>query len=135
MGFVIDFLEFICYNVVTTKRKEMINMNYTTFSVSNLTDTDLANLAKACAQEQAKREEARHARRAEWIHSHFWGLMGHPNATVHTCEKRTIVALYNRYDGVRIGTAYPINGDKYDYDTGVAVAYAKAMGERIPDYI
>lgn len=110
-------------------------MNFTTFSVSNLTNTDLANLAKACAEETAKRESQHEQRRQEWIHSHYWGFMGHPNASVHTCEKRTIVALYSRYDGVRIGTAYPINGDEYDYDTGVAVAYAKAMGERIPSYI
>lgn len=110
-------------------------MNFTTFSVSNLTDTDLANLAKACAQEQTRRGEARHARRVEWIHSHVWDFMKHPYATVHTCEKRTIVALYNRHDGVRIGTAYPVNGDVYDQNTGVAVAYAKAMGEHIPSYI
>ena len=110
-------------------------MKTTTFCVSNLTDTDLNNLAKACAEEIAKRETQRELRRSEWINSHFWGFMGHPNATVHTCEKRTIVAIYNRYDGVKIGTAYPINGDVYDHDTGVAVAYAKAMGERIPSYI
>ena len=45
------------------------------------------------------------------------------------------MATYSRYDGMKIGTAYPINGDAYDHDIGIAVAYAKAMGERIPDYI
>ena len=135
MKFVIDFLEFICYNVVTTKRKEMINMNYSTFCLSNLTDTDLANLAKACAAETTRREETRHARRAEWIHNHYWGFVGHPNASIQVIGKRTILALYSRYDGVKIGTAYPINGDVYDEVTGIAVAYAKAMGERIPYYI
>lgn len=110
-------------------------MNYTTFCLSNLTDTDLANLAKACAAEATRREETRHARRVEWIHNHYWGFVGHPNASIQTIGKRTIVALYDRYDGVHIGTAYPINGDEYDGNTGIAVAYAKAMGERIPDYI
>ena len=135
MEFVIDFLEFICYNVVTTKRKEMINMNFTTFSVSNLTDTDLANLAKACAEETAKRENQRAKRRKDWIQSHYWGFVGHPNASVQTIGNRTIVALFNHYDGVRIGTSYPVHGDAYDEVTGIAVAYAKATGERIPDYI
>ena len=131
----IDFLEFICYNVGTTKRKEMIHMKTTTFSVSNLTDTDLSNLFHSCAAELQKRADQRTKRRAEWIHNHYWGFVGHPNASIQTTGNRTIVALYNRYDGVRIGTSYPINGDVYDENTGIAVAYAKAMGERIPDYI
>jgi hypothetical protein len=110
-------------------------MNLTTFSVSNLTDTDLSNLFHSGSTELQKRADQRTKRRAEWITNHYWSFMGHPHATVHTSEKRTIVAIYNRYDGVRIGTAYPINGDVYDHETGVAVAYAKALGESIPAYI
>jgi hypothetical protein len=110
-------------------------MNTTTFSVSNLTDTDLSNLFHSCADELQKRADQRTKRRKDWIQNHYWAFVGHPHATVHTSEKRTIVAVYNRYDGVRIGTAYPINGDVYDHETGVAVAYAKAVGERIPAYI
>ena len=110
-------------------------MNFTTFSVSNLTDTDLTNLFNSCASEMAKREEHRAKRRKDWVTNHYWSFMGHPNASVRYIGKRTIVATYNRYEGVKIGTAYPINGDVYDHETGVAVAYAKALGERIPDYI
>lgn len=110
-------------------------MKTTTFSVSNLTDTDLSNLFHSCADELQKRADQRTKRRAEWITNHYWSFMGHPHATVHTSEKRTIVAIYNRYDGVKIGTAYPINGDVYDHETGVAVAYAKALGESIPEFI
>ena len=111
-------------------------MENTTFSVSKLTDTDLSNLFNSCAAELQKRADQRTKRRAEWINNHYWSFMRHPNATVHFSEKRTIVAIYNRYDGgVKIGTAYPINGDVYDHNTGVAVAYAKAMGERIPSFI
>lgn len=110
-------------------------MNFTTFSLSNLTDTDLSNLFNSCTTELQKRADQRVKRRAEWITTHYRSFMTHPHATVHTSEKRTIVAVYNRYDGVRIGTAYPINGDVYDHETGVAVAYAKAVGERIPAYI
>ena len=114
----------------------MINMKTSnSFSLSLMTDTDLTNLFNACANEMAKREEQRAARRAEWINDYYWSFMEHPNATVHTSEKRTIVAIYSHYDGVKIGTAYPINGDVYDHNTGIAVAYAKALGERIPSYI
>ena len=110
-------------------------MKTTTFSLSNLTDTDVMKLFEECTLELARREEAKAKRRADWIHNHYWGFVSHPNASIETVGKRTIVALYSRYDGVRIGTAYPINGDVYDETTGIAVAYAKAMGERIPAYI
>ena len=113
----------------------MIHMKTTTFCVSNLTDTDLSNLFHSCADELQKRADQRTKRRTEWIQSHYWGFVGHPNGAIQTTGNRTIIALYNRYDGVRIGTSYPINGDVYDEITGIAVAYAKAMGERIPDYI
>ena len=110
-------------------------MNFSTFSVSNLTDTDLSNLFHSCADELQKRADQRIKRRTDWINDYFWSFMGHPNATVQTIGKRTIVAIYSHYDGVKIGTAYPINGDVYNHETGVAVAYAKALGMRIPDYI
>ena len=110
-------------------------MNFTTFSVSNLNDTDLSNLFNSCATELQKRADLRTKRRKDWIQSHYWAFVGHPNASVQTIGNRTIVALFNHYDGVRIGTAYPVHGDAYDEVIGIAVAYAKATGERIPDYI
>ena len=110
-------------------------MKTTTFCVSNLTDTDLSNLFHSCADELQKRTDQRTKRRKEWIDAHWLAFLSHPNAAVHVSEKRTIVAIYNRYGGVKIGTAYPINGDVFNSETGVAVAYAKAMGESIPAYI
>lgn len=103
-------------------------MNSTTFCVSNLTDTDLSNLLNSCATELQKR-------RAEWIQNYYWSFVGHPNSAIQVTGERTIVAIYSRHDGVRIGTAYPIKGDVYDHETGIAVAYAKALGDRIPGYI
>jgi hypothetical protein len=111
------------------------SMKTTTFSLYNLTDTDLSNLFHSCADELQKRADQRTKRRKDWIQTHYWGFVGHPNASIQVIGKRTIIALYNRYEGVRIGTAYPIKDDVYDETTGIAVAYAKAMGERIPDYI
>lgn len=110
-------------------------MKTTTFSLSNLTDTDLSNLFHSCSTELQKRADQRVKRRNEWIQTHYWAFVGHPNASIQTIGKRTIIALYSRYDGVKIGTAYPIKDDVYDEVTGIAVAYAKAMGERVPDYI
>lgn len=110
-------------------------MKTTTFSLSNLTDTDLSNLFNSCATELQKRADQHTKRRTEWIQSHYWGFVNHSNASIQITGKRTIIALYSRYDGVRIGTSYPINGDVYDETIGIAVAYAKAMGERIPKYI
>ena len=110
-------------------------MKTTTFSVSNLTDTDLSNLFHSCADELQKRADQRIKRRKDWIQSHYWAFMGHSNASVQVVGKRTIVAICSRYDGVRIGTSYPIKDDVYDEITGIAVAYAKALDERIPNYI
>lgn len=110
-------------------------MKTTTFSLSNLTDTDLSNLFNSCATELQKRADQRAKRRNDWIQNHYWAFVSHPNASVQVVGNRTILALYSRYDGVKIGTSYPINDDVYDEVTGIAVAYAKAMGERIPDYI
>lgn len=113
----------------------MIHMEITTFSVSNLTDTDLSKLFHSCATELQKRADQQAKRRKDWIDKHWIAFLSHPNAAVHVSEKRTIVAIYNRYEGVKIGTAYPINGDVFNSETGVAVAYAKALGESIPAYI
>ena len=110
-------------------------MKTTTFSVSNLTDTDLSNLFHSCATELQKRADQQAKRRKDWIDKHWIAFLSHPNAAVHVSGKRTIVAIYNRYEGVKIGTAYPINGDVFNSETGVAVAYAKALGESIPAYI
>ena len=113
----------------------MIFMKTTTFSLSNLTDTDLSNLFNSCATELQKRADQQAKRRKDWIDKHWIAFLSHPNAAVHVSGKRTIVAIYDRYEGVKIGTAYPINDDVFNSETGVAVAYAKALGEPIPAYI
>ena len=35
----------------------------------------------------------------------------------------------------KVATAAPVRGDKYNRHTGIAVAYAKLIGEPVPDYI
>ena len=110
-------------------------MKTTTFSVSNLVDTDPSNLSNSCAIKLQKRKDRRIKRRKEWIDAHWLAFLAHPNATVHISKNLTIIAIYDHCNGIKIGTAYPINGDVYDHKTGVAVAYAKALGEPIPSII
>lgn len=113
-------------------------MNYTNncaFSVSRMTDTDLNNLYNAILAEKAIRQKHREEKRAGWIQSHYHAFVSHPNATAVVVDDVTIVAVYNSYSGIQTATARPVHGDVYDDDTGIAVAYAKARGETVPDYI
>lgn len=41
----------------------------------------------------------------------------------------------SREEGDVFAVAAPRKGDKYDRKTGIAVAYAKFVGEKIPEYI
>lgn len=47
--------------------------------------------------------------------------------------RKDVVIAYNDFGDIT--TAAPVRGDKYDRHTGIAVAYAKLIGEPIPDYI
>jgi benzoyl-CoA reductase/2-hydroxyglutaryl-CoA dehydratase subunit BcrC/BadD/HgdB len=113
-------------------------MNYSNncaFSVSRMTDTDLNALYNAILAEKATRQKRREEKRAGWILSHYSAFMSHPNATAVVVDDVTVVAVYSGYNGIQTATARPVHGDVYDDDTGIAVAYAKVMGEIIPDYI
>ena len=113
----------------------MSNSNNCVFSVSRLTDTDLNNLYNAALAEKTTRQKRREEKRASWIRTRYYSFMSHLNATSVVVDDITVVAVYNSYNGIQTGTARPVHGDEYDVDTGIAVAYAKAMGEIIPDYI
>ena len=105
------------------------------FSVSRLTDSDLVTLFNACASEMASREERKSKQREHWIDTRYAEYLNRYDTDCLVVGKRTIVATYDEYNGMRIGTSYPINNDEYDARTGIAVAYAKAIGIAIPDYI
>ena len=47
------------------------------------------------------------------------------------CKQSTFICTCD----CEIASSAPRHGDKYDYKTGIAVAYAKVMDEPIPDYI
>ena len=109
--------------------------NNCSFSVSHLTDSDLVTLFNACASEMTSREDRKSKQREQWIDMWYNEYLNRYDTDCLIVGKRTIVATYDEYHGMRIGTSYPIHGDEFDAKTGIAVAYAKAIGIVIPDYI
>lgn len=107
------------------------------FSLSKLTDNALSKLTAECSAEQDRRERKRKRKeeRQKWIDYYYRTFLYHPNASVIHVDETTVVALWERDLGLRMGTATPVHGDIFDRDTGIAVAYAKAIGDKIPDYI
>ena len=109
----------------------------TDFYVNKYTDTELQTLLEAVQDEIQRREVGRKMARQEWIDSHvnkFYAYCGKFERVGDTI----VVAYFNPSPmgyGVRMGRSTPINGDVFDLDTGVAVAFAKAMGLRVPDFI
>ena len=110
-------------------------MKTTTFSVTNLTDTDISRLLTECQRELERRENQRTAERKRWVESCYYGFMSHPNASLIQMGDVIVVAVYNRVKGIVMGTARPVHGDKFDKAVGIAVAYAKAIGVQVPEYI
>ena len=113
----------------------MINMKTTHFSLSHLSDEELMTLASNCSEERQRRERERKERRSKWIYSFHSAFMRHPNATYKVIGETVIVSVYDRYTGIHMGATTPCGGDKFELVTGLAVAFAKAMGERIPEFI
>lgn len=105
------------------------------FALSKLTDSDLSKLLLECGMEQARREEARRTRRKTWIHEYQSAFLRHPNATYKVLGETVVVSVYDRYTGIHMSAATPHGEDKFELSTGIAVAFAKAVGERIPDFV
>lgn len=113
-------------------------MNYTnncSYSVSRMSDDALADFLKAIVAEQTVREKKKAIKRKEWVDLWYTEFLNRYDTASITRGELTIVATFDEYNGQKICTAYPIKGDKFDAKTGIAVAYAKAVGVEIPDYI
>jgi hypothetical protein len=108
-----------------------MNMS-TQFCVSKYTDSDLQALQKAVQNEIALREDARRRRREEWIHRYYNGAC---HRAVFEVIGNTVVVAVDRNGSIHMAQAHPVKGDVFDMRTGVAVAYCKAMGLRVPDFI
>ena len=105
------------------------------FSLSKLSDSELARLLLDCNMEQARREEEYKTRRMSWIREKHSAFLRQPNAAYKVLGKTVVVSVYNRRTGFHMSATTPCGEDKFELSTGIAVAYAKAMGERIPNYI
>lgn len=97
--------------------------------LSKWNDTDLDELRALINEETHARER----KRKNWIDKHynqFQGCYGD-----YKVVGETVVIALAWMGNVKMATATPVNGDVFDLHTGIAVAYAKACGERVPDYI
>jgi hypothetical protein len=106
-----------------------------TFALSKLTDSDISRLAAECVMELERREEARRARRKTWVRDYHSAFQRHPNATYKVLGETVVVSVYDRCTGIHMSATTPTGNDKFELSTGIAVAFAKAIGERIPEYI
>ena len=105
------------------------------FALSELTDADLLTLMSNISEERERRERKRKEERQKWINHYYYHFLSHPNATSIQVNEAIVVAFYERNTGMHISTAKPIQGDVFDMEVGVAVAFAKALGDTIPDFI
>ena len=106
-----------------------------TFSLSKLSDEELMELASNCCEERQRREREHKERRSRWIRDYHSAFLRHPNATYKVLGETVVVAVYDRCTGIHMGATTPHGKDKFELSTGIAVAFAKAMGERIPEFI
>lgn len=112
-----------------------ITYDHNAFSLTKLTDTELVILAKELSAEQSRRAEENENRRRGWVNIYCYNYLNDPNASSVLVGETTIVAIYDKKFGMRIGKATPVHGDVFNRNTGIAVAYAKAKNEKIPDFI
>lgn len=75
-------------------------------------------------------------KRQEWIDKYYNLAKRMANAGTYVIKhcKEVCYVIPCGYAG-DAASATPRHGDKYDYKTGVAVAFAKAFGDKVPEYI
>lgn len=113
----------------------IIMKNVNSFSLNTLDDKSLGILYADVCREINARAEAKVVKRAQWVRQMCDNYLRHPNSTYMQIGEITVVSVYSRYGGLRIGRARPVNDDKYNAEVGIAVAFAKACGKPVPDYI
>ena len=101
--------------------------------LSKWSDADLAELRHLICEETCNRERKRREARQNWIYRYAQEAYHHGNFEV--IGGNTVVVAVCQNGHIVMGKTTPVNGDKFDLDTGVAVAYAKAVGLCIPDFI
>lgn len=101
--------------------------------LSKWNDSDLDELRSLINEETHARERKRKQERELWIENHYkqfqrcygdYKVIGN-----------TVVIALAWMGNVKMATATAVKGDVFNLRTGIAVAYAKACGERIPEFI
>ena len=103
------------------------------FMLSKLSDAGLAQLQQDVNDEIIRREAEKQERRKDWISNRVREF--HLRAGSYVRMDTTVVVVIKWNGAVRVGKTTPTRNDKFDLETGVAVAFAKAIGETIPSYI
>ena len=103
------------------------------FALSKLSDAGLAQLQQDVNDEIIRREAEKQKRRKDWISSRVREF--HLREGSYVKMDATVVVVIKWNGAVRVGKTTPTRNDKFDLETGVAVAFAKAIGETIPNYI
>ena len=101
--------------------------------LSKWNDSDLDELRSLINEETSARERKRREARKMWIENHYTQFQ-HCCGNYKVIGNTVVLALF-WMGSVKMATATTVKGDKFDLRTGVAVAYAKACGERIPEFI
>lgn len=101
--------------------------------LSKFSDADLQELRLLISEETYGRERKRKQMRQDWI-DRYSREVYHRGSYEIICGNTVVVAVCQN-GNIMMGKSTPIKGDKFDLDTGVAVAYAKAVGLRVPDFI
>lgn len=101
--------------------------------LSKWSDVDLAELRHLICEETCNRERKRREARQNWIYRYAQEAYHRGNHEI--VNGNTVVVAVCQNGHIVMGKSTPIKGDRFDLDTGVAVAYAKAVGIRVPDFI
>lgn len=103
-------------------------------TIANLPEERIVEVADFCRTQLQALAIIKQQRR-EWVDAHYRAYLRNPNTTCKQLGPLTVVALYNRDTGNHIGTTTCLPEDDYDEMVGIAVAFAKANHELIPNYI
>ena len=96
-------------------------------------DDDLSTLLHLVDEEIAERKQRRELARGQWIAEQL-KLYKASRAQFQRVGNTIIVAVPCA-DKLRMAQTIPSGKDEFELGTGIAVAYAKAVGTRIPDFI
>lgn len=101
--------------------------------LSKWSDADLVELRHLICEETCNRERKRKEARSQWITRQLAFFRMNHGEYQRIGDTIVVSALIG--GRVVMSKTTPTKNDKFDLDTGIAVAYAKAVGIRIPDFI